>query len=207
VSLAPGPLTTTQPLVERGHVMAEGQVTLPALPQQQGVEFCHVAGFPGYCVGSDGSVWSCQKANRYRKEFRSSWRRIKSSANWSGHHSVILYPANQHLAVHRLVLEAFVGLCPEGMQCCHNDGNPANNALSNLRWDTPKANQADRLRHGTDYRGERQKSAKLTAELVRRIRSEVAGGGLTYTEMGRKYRVSRRLIYLVVQRKAWAHVE
>src|SRR5580692_6673757 len=28
--------------------------------------------------------------------------------------------------VHHLVLVAFVGPCPEGMEGCHNDGNPAN---------------------------------------------------------------------------------
>jgi hypothetical protein len=56
--------------------------------------------------------------------------------------------------VHRLVLEAFVGPRPEGMQACHNDGDPHNNALSNLRWDTPTANNADKKAHGTWQGGE-----------------------------------------------------
>lgn len=51
--------------------------------------------------------------------------------------------------VHRLVLEAFVGPRPVGMQGCHNDGNPANNRLGNLRWDTPSGNSLDLVRHGT----------------------------------------------------------
>ncbi len=51
--------------------------------------------------------------------------------------------------VHRIVLEAFVGPCPAGMEGCHNDRNPANNVVSNLRWDTPSNNQLDRRRHGT----------------------------------------------------------
>jgi hypothetical protein len=50
-------------------------------------------------------------------------------------------------SVHRLVLEAFVGPCPDGMEGCH--GNFRNNALSNLRWDTKSANQFDSVRHGT----------------------------------------------------------
>lgn len=36
--------------------------------------------------------------------------------------------------IHRLVLEAFVGECPEGMKTRHLDGDPANNRLSNLKW-------------------------------------------------------------------------
>ena len=39
-----------------------------------------------------------------------------------------------------------------GMQCCHYDGDRTNAALDNLRWDTVKANHADKKRHGTYYR-------------------------------------------------------
>lgn len=48
-----------------------------------------------------------------------------------------------------LVLEAFVGPRPEGTNCCHWDGNPKNNCVSNLRWDTQSANLLDAVRHGT----------------------------------------------------------
>lgn len=51
--------------------------------------------------------------------------------------------------VHRLVLEAFRGPQPDGMEGCHNDGNPTNNRLNNLRWDTQSENQRDSVRHGT----------------------------------------------------------
>lgn len=47
-----------------------------------------------------------------------------------------------------LVLEAFVGPRPRGTECCHWDGDPTNDALSNLRWGTSKENSADQMRHG-----------------------------------------------------------
>lgn len=50
--------------------------------------------------------------------------------------------------IHRAVLEAFVGPCPEGMEACHNDGNGSNNVLSNLRWDTRSNNTHDQIKHG-----------------------------------------------------------
>jgi len=59
------------------------------------------------------------------------------------------------LQVHRLVLEAFVGPCPPGMECCHNDGDPTNNVVTNLRWDTPSANARDRVRHGRHEQAEK----------------------------------------------------
>jgi hypothetical protein len=49
--------------------------------------------------------------------------------------------------VQRLVLETFVGPCPDGMEACHYpDSNKANNALSNLRWDTRLENVKDKIR-------------------------------------------------------------
>lgn len=59
--------------------------------------------------------------------------------------------------VHRLVLEAFVGPCPAGMEGCHDpDPDPANNRLANLRWDTRSSNQLDSVKHG------RHRSARRT---------------------------------------------
>lgn len=50
--------------------------------------------------------------------------------------------------VHRLVLTAFVGPCPEGKEGCHWDDDPSNNHLSNLRWDTHSSNVTDKRRNG-----------------------------------------------------------
>lgn len=74
---------------------------------------------------------------------------MKLTVHRSGHLYVRLH-RRPHQA-HRLVLLAFVGPCPEGMECCHRDGNPANNRLTNLRWDTLSANRLDRVRHGTHH--------------------------------------------------------
>ena len=46
-----------------------------------------------------------------------------------------------------LVLEAFIGPCPDGLECCHYDDDPFNNCLENLRWDTHAANMADYARN------------------------------------------------------------
>ncbi len=51
--------------------------------------------------------------------------------------------------VHQLVMLAFEGPTPGGMEVCHNDGNRANNSRSNLRYGTPSDNGYDRVKHGT----------------------------------------------------------
>lgn len=78
--------------------------------------------------------------------------------------------------VHMLVLKAFVGPKPEGMECLHEDGNPVNNRLSNLSWGTPAQNAADRIRHGTTTWGERHPLVRLTSQQVSDIRSLLAEG-------------------------------
>lgn len=51
--------------------------------------------------------------------------------------------------VHRLVMLAFVGPRPPGLQIRHLDGNNQHNDLSNLKYGTPAENAADKIRHGT----------------------------------------------------------
>jgi hypothetical protein len=51
--------------------------------------------------------------------------------------------------VHRLVALTFIGPPPKGRpQVAHWDGNPKNNALSNLRYASASENTLDKVRHG-----------------------------------------------------------
>jgi len=102
---------------------------------------------------------------------------------------------------HTLVLEAFVGKRPRGKECCHYDGNPQNNRLENLRWDTPKNNQADRIRHGTTNRGERCGTAKLTLEQVKEIRED----NRLQREIAVDYGVLQNTISRIKSGKRWAY--
>lgn len=51
--------------------------------------------------------------------------------------------------VSHLVLEAFIGIRPDGMEGCHWDDDASNNRSSNLRWGTHDANMRDSVRNGT----------------------------------------------------------
>lgn len=50
-----------------------------------------------------------------------------------------------------LVMLSFIGNCPTGLEICHGDGNPGNNHLSNLRYDTHRANMLDAVISGRKY--------------------------------------------------------
>lgn len=51
--------------------------------------------------------------------------------------------------VAHLVLEAFRGPRPPGMESCHGPAGVGDNCVTNLRWDTHTANQLDSVHQGT----------------------------------------------------------
>jgi hypothetical protein len=57
---------------------------------------------------------------------------------------------------HRLVLDAFIGAAPDGMECLHGNGDPADNRLANLRWGSSSDNQLDKVSHGRHHNAVKQ---------------------------------------------------
>ncbi len=172
------------------------------------ITFQEIAGFPHYRVGDDGSVWS-RKVRGSNGKSTGDWWKLKLTLQNTGYLHVTLCNGGKkgrQFAVHRLVLEAFVGKCPKGMQCLHADGVRSNNALGNIKWGTPTENQNDRLRHGTDSCGTKSKTAKLTEAVVSEIRSLRAAHGTSTSSLARRFEVSRRCIDFAINRQTWKHV-
>ena len=176
-----------------------------------------IAGTAAYRVGSDGSVWSrFQHADPNEgghavgaKYQLGEWRQLRTSRNRTGYIRAAIYKdgVQQKLMVHRLVLEAFVGPCPAGLNACHNDDDRTNNALDNLRWDTAESNWKDRKRNGRHHpaRGEASGKAKLTEADVLNIRSAVATGEWS-SAVAIRYGVAHGTVRQIVTRKSWSHV-
>ena len=107
--------------------------------------------------------------------------------------------------VHRLVLLAFVGPCPDGMECCHNDGNNTNNRLGNLRWDTHSANMQDKFRHGTHPHGERHSNTTRTDAEVREMR-ELYRNGMKQHAIAERFGTKEHIVQRICSGKRWRHV-
>lgn len=109
--------------------------------------------------------------------------------------------------LHRLILAAFVGPCPDGMEGCHNDGNPSNNRLDNLRWDTHQNNMMDSWNNGREsLKGSRNGKAKMTEDTVREIKSLLKLGKFTQKEIAIRFFVSQPTINNIARGKNWTHV-
>lgn len=122
--------------------------------------WCWVPDYEGlYRVSDRGDVWS---------EPRSTTRggSLKHIIDKRGYHYITLTKdgRQRRFQVHRLVMAAFVGACPEGLEVRHLDGNPANNRWEpgdteeeiranggNLIYGTHSANMRDKKEHGTEW--------------------------------------------------------
>ena len=177
------------------------------------IRYAPIHGFIGYMVGTDGSIWSNRAMGRRRKKERdkpvfAQWHQMKTPPPPSGYSSITIHEGgiNTTLLVHRLVLLAFVGPCPAGMEACHDpDPCRTNCKLENLRWGTRKSNSADRGKHGNEPRGEDRPNAVLTESIVREARTKYANGA-SVRELSIIYGVPRQTLSCAVRRRTWRHI-
>ena len=122
-----------------------------------------------YEIDQTGSIWSLRREKIVNgRLFAWAAKKLTPFVDANGYEYVNLGDGNstKKFAVHRLVLISFCGQPGKNMIACHNDGNRLNNNLSNLRWDTPKNNYADSVKHKTNCFGEKNGRTKLTKNQV-----------------------------------------
>ena len=165
--------------------------------------------FINYAISKDGRIWSKPRTNRFGELYGGLWLK---PTNRHGYLYVELYNGlySRTLAVHRLVLETYVGTCPNGMEACHGNGNRQDNRLENLRWDTQSNNQRDAIKHGTAsclrQNGENNSYSKLTEEQVKLIFHAYHDGAYTQQELADYFGINRATTGQIVRKETWRHL-
>ena len=107
--------------------------------------------------------------------------------------------------VHTRACEQAHGPRPEGMQVCHSCLNKHCFNPRHLRWDTPSANQMDRVADGTSNRGEQHPLSKLTETDVHEIR-RLLRQGLSQSQIGRRFDTCRENVRDIGLGRRWGHL-
>lgn len=212
------PRQAAPPIEQGGRVQARRPytMTLPrrvimfsqfTLPIQNGVEFRLIPGFPGYAAGNNGDIWSQHGGNGAT----ANWHILKPGRHQRGYKKYRLCVSGKVIDKmgHNLVMLAFVGPKPAGMQVRHfPDRDPCNNAVSNLSYGTPQQNWEDRLVHGTDDCGEKSHLHIATEEEVREIRKRWDHGNETQTDIAKDFpHLKRRTVAAICTRQSWKRLE
>lgn len=164
----------------------------------QGVVARHLPSFPGYAITSDGRVISFK--GKKPKE-------LKHGSSASGCYCYVNIgkaPLKKSQLLHILVARAF-SPNPEGKpQVNHKDGNPGNNAASNLEWVT----RSENVRHANELRKKQGRSTfKATPEQRTQV-IELCKRGMSIAkasrQLGLPYEVARSAVNSAKRRYATA---
>lgn len=155
--------------------------------------------WPKYAVSNLGRVMRIESSSNSH-----AGRILKPKIENNGYLRLRLHHEGKTLeaAVHRLVAIAFLGKKP-GFDVCHNDDDPLNCRLENLRYDTRKGNMSDCVKHGRTSRGERRWNSVLTEDKVREVK-KLLNDGEKITTVSRYMQVSVGAISNIKHGRAWA---
>jgi hypothetical protein len=107
---------------------------------------------PGYQASNQGRIRSIDRVV-LRSDGNLALCRGKILKPWPNDKGYLRVHVGKHRYVHDLILEAWIGPRPAGMHGCHTDDNNINNRPSNLKWDTPTANEQAKVRAGRHRNG------------------------------------------------------
>lgn len=134
-------------------------------------------------------------------------RKLKTSnLTIHGYPYVTLY-GKTPVAVHKLILLAFVGPRPSTRhECRHLNGIRTDNRKDNLEWGTKKENAADKHAHGTTIRGTRFWSAVLSEVDVREMRRLHTEEKMTFSALALRFNINKVTARCACLRLTWKHV-
>lgn len=158
-----------------------------------------------YEVSSIGRVRSLVYKNKQCCKLRNEPRIISQHKNNGGYFSCII--RNKTYRPNRLVLEAFVGECPNGMEAAHLNGVKDDNRLENLKWVTKKENAYHRdYLHGHAPWCEGNGQSKLKKENIWEIR-RLNSAGLSSKTIGEKFGIYYTYVNKILRGDLWKHLE
>jgi hypothetical protein len=156
-----------------------------------------VPNFPEYFATECGRVISMQTGSPYF---------INGKIDKDGYRNLTLYREGKpyYFKNSRIIALTYLGERPRGSVIRHKDGNPLNDAKTNLEYCTQQENISDKKKHGTELLGERHFGSKLTEKQVREILKLV--GTKKTKELAEMFGVSPSCVCDIKAGRTWGHL-
>lgn len=164
----------------------------PPVPDDARERWLPIEGWDSYDVSDWGRVrsWAYSKCRIMKLSMRNGrYFGVRIGRNKTEYRTFL---------VHILVLETFVGPKPPRMYGCHRDDDPSNNRLSNLRWDTPRANQLDRLKNKGGSKTLREADIPVIWQMLL--------DGMTNREIALEFGISHKNVQVIRSRTSWTYI-
>ncbi len=166
-----------------------------------------IADYPDYSISNMGNLksrrpWSKQKDKTIVKE-----RLLNPHLTHYGYRAVRLCKDGKQVdrLIHRLVIAAFIGDCPEGKEVNHIDGVKTNNRIDNLEYVTDSEQRQHAYDMGLQKKGGDKWNAILNAEKVVEIRNLI--GKMKGREIAKIYGVTPGTISDIKKGRRWAYIK
>lgn len=163
-----------------------------------------IPGYEGrYAATEDGKIWSYPKKKLHNGMFL---RGRKAGRYWN----VMLINVNGkqwYSSVHRLIALAYLPN-PKGLpQVNHIDGNPKNNAVSNLEWCTARQNTQHSWDIGlSKHRGNGHYKTSITEKDVREIKL-LAERNMTNVAIAKQFGIGKWTVSDILRGVTWKHLK
>ena len=175
---------------------SHSSVQVPTFPVIAGVEFAMIPGYSWRAASDDGRIWKCRGSHGAPL---GQWTPCETFTQ-RGYPKVSV--DHRPRFIHRLILLAFVGPCPEGMEVSHLNGNRFDSRLTNLKYETHVDNNGRRFDHGTVLKGDSHPNRKLGSVAVCSIR-KMAEEGVPNRTTAAQFSVSISTIQKIVNGSYW----
>jgi len=164
--------------------------------------FKPVLGFESeYHISNLGNLMTVKQGSGAR-----SGRILKKGYNLRGYVQYTLGRYGGRHSAHLLVMQAFVGKKPEGMEINHINGIKDDNRLENLEYCTKSQNKLHAVNVLNKGRGVSHGNSKLNDDIIREIR-QLASTGLSFYKIADLYNITRPNVGYIVNLKTWSHVK
>lgn len=167
-----------------------------------------IPGYDGYQVSDQGNIRSILKKGNHKSKKGSDWRLLKPQIRKDNRRTISIATKGvyRHHFIYKLIMLAFLGPCPDGMEIAHLNGNCSDDRFVNLKYCTHKENESHKHMHGTSPQGERNPNSKLLGWQIEEILF-LSEKSISHAKIAALFDISYKDVSAIILGIKWSHIK